>query len=251
MTPPDQGSVMAMQNSIAAEERASTAARPKGDGRALPRVIGWLLLLSLFGLLAASVAPLDAIFRKELSFLSVGALFVLGGLWLLTSIFGPHAARVSYMRANATHGGARFTRELRPFGHAVVYRTSGGGRAASPAEIAGALSNRVAMNLRALCADREVMTLKAASDATPALMQASDAVIVDLSDGAPADWNAIKPETRRCVFVAAWGVHEQAEATFAALGVPGQCFFYAPDGEIQRRGQFRAAVLAAMRAAHA
>ncbi|HVT55104.1 MAG TPA: hypothetical protein VHD34_03520, partial [Xanthobacteraceae bacterium] len=167
------------------------------------------------------------------------------------SIFGPRVARVSYMRANATHGGAHFARELRPFGHVVVCRTSGGGRAASAEAITGALGNRIAMNLRALCADREVRTLNAASDATPALMEASDAVIVDLSDGAPADWDAIKPEARRCVFVAAWGVHEQAEATFAALGVPGQCFFYAPDGEIQRRSQFRAAVLAAMRAAHA
>lgn len=240
-----------MQNSIAAEERASNATRPKGDGRAAPRLLGWLLLLSLLVLVAACVAPaLGARFPRDVILPAIGALLALSGLWLLASIVMPHAARVSYMRARATHGGARFTRELRPFGHAVVYRTSGGGRGAAPEAVAGALSNRVAMNLRALCADREVMTLKAAPDATSALVQASDAVIVDLSEGLPPDWNVIKPEARRCVLVAAWGQHERAEATFASLALPGQCFFYAPDGEIQRRSQFRAAVRAAMRAAH-
>jgi hypothetical protein len=87
--------------------------------------------------------------------------------------------------------------------------------------------------------------------ATQLLADSSDALIVDLSNGAPDDWSVIQPQAARCVFVSAWGRYEQAEAAFASLGLPGQCFFYAPDGEIQRRGLFRAALLAAMRAAHA
>jgi hypothetical protein len=53
------------------------------------------------------------------------------------------------------------------------------------------------------------------------------------------------------VFVSLWGKTEEAQAALSRLGFANSCFHYAPDGEIQRRAEFRAAVLAAMRATHA
>lgn len=241
-----------MQNSIAAEERTPRAVRRKGDGRVLPRSVGVLVLLALWTVIGAVAAPAIGIsVAPQIVFGAAVALCALSALWLIASILAPHAARISYMRASGKHGAARFAHELRSFGHAVVCRAAGNARATNPDAIASTLSNRVGLNLRRLCSDREVLALNASPDGTRALIQASDAVIIDLSEGAPTDWDAIKPEMHRCVFVSAWGVHEQAEATLAALGAPGICFFYAPDGEIQRRGLFRTAVLTAMRAARA
>jgi hypothetical protein len=56
--------------------------------------------------------------------------------------------------------------------------------------------------------------------------------------------------TGRAVIVADWSNLEAAEAALQDWIANAPCFAYAPDGEIQRRGLFRAAMLAAMRAAH-
>jgi len=52
------------------------------------------------------------------------------------------------------------------------------------------------------------------------------------------------------VFVALWGKLEEAEAALRERGISAVVHHYAPDGEIQRRPAFRAAMLAAMRATH-
>jgi hypothetical protein len=205
-------------------------------------------MLVLAGLVIGSGLGLRA--PREAAPMVLGLALGFGAVWVLASLFRRHPARVCYVRAKGGHGGGRFIRELRPYGHVIAYRTAGGAGAVSPRALAPLLRNRFMLNLRALCSDQQTLTLDAAPALTRMLAQASDVVIVDLSDGAPPDWDAIQPEAARCVFVSAWGQHEQAEAALANLGANGQCFFYAPDGEIQRRAAFGGAVLEAMRAAH-
>jgi hypothetical protein len=181
--------------------------------------------------------------------------------WLLLNLFRGKPARVSFLSLprGRTKADVRkmLRRELRPYGHLIAVRDAVNGvsndrRLRSYAKRIG---DKFAMNWHAAFARTGAMLVSATSDwrlaTTQLLARSSDVLIVDLSNGAPEEWNVIQPQASRCVFVSAWGQHERAEATFAALGVPGQCFFYAPDGEIQRRSQFRAAMLAAMRAAHA
>lgn len=85
-------------------------------------------------------------------------------------------------------------------------------------------------------------------------MDSSDAIVVDLSDGgswALAACIQAEGAASRCVFVALWGRLEEAEAALRAAGLSQRVFPYAPDGEMQRRPLFRAAMLEAMRATHA
>jgi hypothetical protein len=190
----------------------------------------------------------------------VGAIAFPFFLWLFTSVFRGKPARVVVLNAPlGVHTDLRkmIRRELRPYGHviAVVEAQRGVDEDARLRTRIATVRTKVAMNLRAFFARATTLAVRATPEwraaTTQAFARASDAVIVDLSIGVPADWGAIAQQASRCVFVSAWGRHEQAEAAFAALGAAGQCFFYAPDGEIQRRSQFRAAMLAAMRAAHA
>lgn len=221
-----------------------------GAGRAVRRGLGALVVLAVLALLGAgAAAALHIGVARELVPAAAVAALGFGVLWFFASLLRLHPARVCYVRARANHGARRFTRELRPYGHVIVYRA--GGRAGDARHVASSLHNRLALNLRALCSDQQTLTLSAAPEVTQLLARSSDALIIDLSNGRPADWDMIQGEAARCVFVSAWGAHAQAETAFAGLGVPGQCFFYAPDGEIQRRGQFRTAMLVAMRAAHA
>src|SRR5262249_12026174 len=96
----------------------------------------------------------------------------------------------------------------------------------------------------------ETLVVGGSPELAALLASSSDALIVDLSDGLPADWSTLQAAVSRCVFVSAWGQHEAAEAAFASLGVAGPMLCLSPGWEMQRRGQFRAAVLNAMRAAH-
>jgi hypothetical protein len=87
------------------------------------------------------------------------------------------------------------------------------------------------------------------------LMDSSDAIVMDLSqmsEGVGWELDLIRESraARRVVFIALWGKLEEAEAALAARGIDAVVHHYAPDGEIQRRLQFRAAMLAAMRATH-
>lgn len=86
-------------------------------------------------------------------------------------------------------------------------------------------------------------------------LDSSDAIVVDLSQvtqGTAWELDVIAAEgvTPRCVFVALWGKLAEAEAALAQRGISASVHHYAPDGEIQRRGAFRAAMIAAMCATH-
>ncbi|MBC7769473.1 MAG: hypothetical protein H7124_11865 [Phycisphaerales bacterium] len=111
------------------------------------------------------------------------------------------------------------------------------------------------LNLATALSAREAMPVRAAPHwrqlALQLIAASSDALVVDLTDGA-AILDDVREEARqgRCVFVTLWGRIDAAEAALAAAGFDAPIFHYAPDGEIQRRRKFRAAMLTAMRATH-
>jgi hypothetical protein len=221
-----------------------------GAGRTLRRSLGVLAGVAALALVGAIAAPALGVNVAPKIVLDVAAAAsAFAALWFLASLFRLHPARLCLLRSNVQYGGDRFTHDLRPYGHVIVYRDRDA-KAPTARSVTSRLRNLLALNLRAMFCDRQTLTLDAARELTPLLAQAGDALIIDLSIGAPRDWDLLQPQASRCVFVSAWGQHEKAEAAFAALGLPGQCFFYAPDGEIQRRGLFRAALLEAMRRAH-
>jgi len=192
--------------------------------------------------------------------LLLGAVALPFFLSFLACVFRGKPARVVMLNASRPAGAdirKMIRRELRPYGHIIALQEGArgidnDGRLGACARL---IRNKLAMNLRAFFARNVTLPVRATTEWRPTttqlLARSSDALIVDLSNGAPQHWEIFQPLASRCVFVSAWGQQDQAEAAFASLGLPGQCFFYAPDGEIQRRGQFRAAMLAAMRAAHA
>jgi hypothetical protein len=119
--------------------------------------------------------------------------------------------------------------------------------------LARRLRDRIGLNLQVALTGKEALPVRT-SDAwrpltTQLLAASADAIVVDLPDS--AEWlDAIPVENAiaRCVFVSLWGRLEAAEALLQARGLSAPCFHYAPDGEMQRRAQFRAAMLTAMRA---
>lgn len=125
--------------------------------------------------------------------------------------------------------------------------------------LARRLRDSIGLNIQVAMTKKEAFLVRT-SDAWWQLvirlfMDSSDAIVVDLSQvaaGAAWELDVIRDEQSqaRCVFVAIWGQAETAEAALRARGFDNPCFFYAPDGEMQRRGDFRAALLRAMRAAH-
>ena len=151
-------------------------------------------------------------------------------------------------------------RELRGYGHVITIaagaapgavRSAGGYRA-----VAARLRHRSVFNLRMALSDGEGLALSADDAWRPLLLdllaRSSDAVLVDISDMPSWAWSALEGRglMARAVFVADWSKLDAAEAALRDLGLSAPCFAYAPDGEIQRRGLFRAAMLKAMRAAH-
>ena len=121
------------------------------------------------------------------------------------------------------------------------------------------LGNRTALNMRAALSGKcalKVRCTQAWWKTTAHLLgDSSDVLLVDLSQiasGAPWELDLVQELSaeRRCVFIALWGKLEEAEAALAARGIDAVVHHYAPDGEFQRRPQFRAAMLAAARATH-
>lgn len=122
------------------------------------------------------------------------------------------------------------------------------------------LRDRIGLNVQIAVGAKEAFLIRT-SDAwwrivVRLLMDSSDAILVDLSqisEGTAWELEVIREEetAARCVFVSLWGKAEEAQSALARLGLPNTCFHYAPDGEIQRRAEFRSAMLAAMRATYA
>lgn len=121
------------------------------------------------------------------------------------------------------------------------------------------LGNRTALNVRALFSGKSALKVRCTQawwrTVAHLLGDSSDVLLVDLSQVATGvaweldlvqEWGA----EQRCVFIALWGKLEEAEAALAARGIDAVVHHYAPDGEMQRRPQFRAAMLAAARATH-
>ncbi len=126
--------------------------------------------------------------------------------------------------------------------------------------LARRLRDRIGLNAQVAMVSKEAFLVRT-SDAwwkmvVRLLMDSCDAIVVDLSQvtaGTAWELDVIAEENaaKRCVFVALWGKLEEAEAALAARGIAAAVHHYAPDGEMQRRRPFRAAMLDAMRATHA
>ena len=120
------------------------------------------------------------------------------------------------------------------------------------------LRSRIALNWRAL-GKKAVIQVRCVEvwwrTSLQLVTESSDVIVVDLSlvdQGGVWGLDLIRElNPARCVFVALWGRLEEAEAALRAAGIAQRVFPYAPDGEMQRRPQFRAAMLEAMRATHA
>lgn len=185
--------------------------------------------------------------------------------WIIALVLRPKPARVCVVRPALDAARAPLRRaiagELRPYGHVVSLAHGAEGLvvkcAADYRARALELGNRVGLNLVNMGTRRETVALSANAAWRPLvlnlLLDSSDAIIVDLSDGGSWALEAIQAEgvAQRCVFVALWGRLEEAETALRAAGLSQRVFPYAPDGEMQRRSQFRAAMLEAMRATHA
>lgn len=149
---------------------------------------------------------------------------------------------------------ARFIRrELRAFGHVLLHALDGPIRSAGAYRTAAArMGDKFAMNLRAMRPSGVALRIGGAGGWTPftrALGEGSaDALIVDLSQDADVALAALSADPARCVFVALWGKLEAAQAALNARGISAIAHHYAPDGEIQRRAAFRAALIKAMSA---
>lgn len=193
-----------------------------------------------------------------------------GGLvWFFAGIFRRSPARIVLLRQNAPRAFAvplarMIRRELRPYGHIVSCADRD--RDADP--IANArqyrllgqrMRDRVGLNLQAALTLRETVAI----EPSPAwrelvaqlLIGSGDAIVIDLTqaDEEPLPelpLVAAEGAGARTVFVALWGKVEAAQAVLRAAGFAQPCFYYAPDGEMQHRAAFRAALLAAMRATH-
>lgn len=125
--------------------------------------------------------------------------------------------------------------------------------------LARRLRDHFGLNLQVAFAPKEALPVRT-SDAwwrmvVRLLMDSSDAIVVDLSQvsvGTAWELDTIREDNvaLRCVFVALWGRVEEAQAALQRWGFANPCHYYAPDGEMQRRSQFRAALFDAMRATH-
>lgn len=192
--------------------------------------------------------------------MAMAAGVVIGGAWWLIAVaFRQRPARLLYHGAGEEGPLRAMIRdELRIFGNVVrmaapdapVVRAAGDYRA-----LARRMRSRVRLNLATALSSREALPAAAAPPwrglALQLIAGSSDAILVDLSQGsAPLDDLRDEAQAGRCVFVALWGRIEAAEAALAAAGIDAPCFFYAPDGEMQRRQRFRDAVIAAMCATH-
>jgi hypothetical protein len=196
--------------------------------------------------------------------LSIVAAAALSLVWLIAAALRPGPARVAILRQRLPRGFEEplqrmIERELSPFGHIAVL----GPARSAPTPILNArdyrrtalrLSDRIGLNLRA--APLPIIASAAWRPmALRLLVDSADAVIVDLSctgESEPPELDIVRQAgaEARTVFVCIWGGLERAEAALRAAGFAHVCYHYAPDGEMQRRPYFRAAMVNAMRAAH-
>lgn len=176
------------------------------------------------------------------------------GVWsLLTALRLP--ARLAVIATSRDRALRRmFARELKSYGHVFALEEG------EPAlvrdardyrQLARRLTNRIGLNFRAALSPIPVRATHAWRPVVAhLLMDSSDAIVVDVSNGDDLLFIRRDYPIERCVFVALWGKLAAAEAMLQANGIAAQCFHYAPDGEIQHRDAFRVAVLSAMRATH-
>ncbi len=233
-----------------------------GWGYALRRTARAIAALSAVAFLAAAFAPFPAVAPAALGGVATGAL-----IWFASTVLRPRPARLVLLRRPSRDPAPlrrMIRRELRPYGQVVALsegdeRADPIGNARQYRLFAQRLGDRIGLNLQGAFARAETL----ACDPTPAwrglavqfLIASGDVVVVDLShvDVEPLSELAALAEEgagARCVFVAKWGRAEAAEAALRAAGYAHPCFYYAPDGEVQHRADFRAALLDAMRATH-
>ncbi|HVZ98721.1 MAG TPA: hypothetical protein VG841_00235 [Caulobacterales bacterium] len=124
--------------------------------------------------------------------------------------------------------------------------------------LAKRLRDRVGLNLQMAFTSKEAVLVRTSDTwwrmVARLLMDSADVVVMDLSDtGAGSEWELDRLKAdgadARCVFVSLWGKAETAEQALRARGFANRLFAYAPDGEMQQRAAFRAAMLEAMKAA--
>lgn len=237
-----------------------------GFGARLREALGAATLVAGIGAVAsAAVAFFAGLSAASIAAMTLGAVSVMAMVLCVSALLlRRKPARVLLLLPPAdaaTRAPLRrmMSKELRPFGHVLTFsaeardgavRSAGDYRAR-----AQAMRNLVGMNLSAMLAP-DALPLSAADNwrtmTLDLALTSGDALVADLSNNAEqtlqtlADHNALQ----RSAFVCIWGRLEQAEAALAARQIAAPCFYYAPDGEMQRRPLFRFAVLAAMRATH-
>lgn len=126
--------------------------------------------------------------------------------------------------------------------------------------LAKRLRDRMGLNLQVALVAKEAFMVRTSDGwwrlVAQLLMDSADAIVVDLSQvSAGTEWELDIIQTQkleaRCVFVALWGKAQEASQHLRARAIDAPLFHYAPDGEIQDRAAFRAAMLGAVRATHA
>lgn len=242
-----------------------------GWGRAV-RGAGVAVGVVALGMFAASLFVRPPSFPAGTASLSplLFSVAIVGALvWFFGSIFRRKPARVVVLR-QAVHRAFALPlrrmigRELRPYGHVVTL--SDHDERADPIVnarqyrlLGQRLRDRVGLNLQAALTRGEAVAIEPSPVwrelAAQLLIGSGDVILVDLTQAdetLPPELALIASEGAgaRTLFTALWGKAEAAEAVLRTAGFAHPCFYYAPDGEMQRRSQFRAALLAAMRAAH-
>ncbi len=200
-------------------------------------------------------------------------------LWLLVAALRCHPVRVMLMRKLdqrhlSTPLDALMRDDLIDYGHLIEFSdrhlpatqlnqlSAGHGAVLNARDyrnLALRLRKRAALNVRAALSGKCALKVRCTEawwrTVAHLLGDSSDVLVVDLThvaSGTPWELDLVQEfgAERRCVFIALWGKLEEAEAALAARGIDAVVHHYAPDGEIQRRAPFRAAMLAAARVSH-
>lgn len=218
-------------------------------------------------------------FAREFAGLMLVFVLMYAALWLLVAALRPHPARVMLVRKRdephlSSPLDAAIRDDLIDYGHVIEFSdrhlpatslnqlTSGHGAVLNARDyrnLALRLGNRTALNLSAALSGKRALSVRCTQawwkTTAHLIADSSDVLLVDLSQIMQREaWELDLVQElgaeRRCVFIALWGKLEEAEAALAARGIDAVVHHYAPDGEFQRRPQFRAAMLTAARATH-
>lgn len=215
--------------------------------------LGATTAIGLIAWRATSAPDLDL--RPSAAAAAIAAIAL--ALWFIASVLRARPARLTVLGGDDIALRRMLRVELKPFGHvarmdapdAPIVSSAAGYRA-----LARRLRSRIALNFASAVSRRAPLLVRASEAWTPLvrrlLTDSSDAVIVDLSDSLEPLHAVTEGDValNRCVFVTLWGRIDEAEAALRDAHIDAPCFFYAPDGEMQRRSRFRAALLSAMRA---